>query len=60
MESRGLFYQKLKIQKQLPKAPLSSRDVKLRYEECLQNWGNAREMNVGELQSKRRPRPWEY
>jgi hypothetical protein len=22
-------------------APLSSRDVKLRYEECLQNWGNA-------------------
>ena len=23
-------------------APLSSRDVKLRYEECLQNWGNAR------------------
>ena len=24
-------------------APLSSRDVKLRYEECLQNWGNATE-----------------
>ncbi|WP_158268449.1 calcium-binding protein [Limnohabitans sp. Hippo4] len=23
-------------------APLSSRDVKLRYEECLQNWGNAK------------------
>jgi len=22
-------------------APLSSREVKMRYEECLQNWGNA-------------------
>ena len=25
-------------------APLSSRGVKLRYEECLQNWGNANEL----------------